>query len=95
MHIINGGKMKIITNIILMSMLGFASIAQAENARSQDIKQYHQILDAIKNSEVPEDVKNQLFRDMKTNLIENIRQSNAPEEVKQNLIKDLENTSRN
>ena len=94
MSIINT-KLITVANLMLISMLGASPMVKAENANSVDIQQYHQILDAINNSEVPEEVKNQLFRDMKTNLIEKIRQSNAPEEVKKNLVKDLENTTRN
>lgn len=79
---------------LLMVNLGIASVAVAENADAINIQEYHQILDAINKSDVPDDVKNQLFRDMKTTLIENIRQAKIPDDIKHRLIQDLETTTR-
>ncbi len=59
-----------------------------------DISEFHKILDAINQSNIPEDVKNQLFRDMRTTLIENVRQANIPESTKQTIIRELESSSR-
>ncbi len=70
------------------------SNVMADKHSSVDISEFHKILDAINQSNIPEDVKNQLFRDMRTTLIENVRQANIPESTKQTIIRELESSSR-
>lgn len=66
----------------------------AEEPNSINISEFNQIIDTINQSNIPEEVKNQLFRDMRTTLIENVRKANIPESTKHTIIRDLENTSR-
>jgi len=80
---------------LLLSLCMFTStVVMAEEPAPIDIAEFHHILDAINQANVPDNVKDQLFRDMKTSMIENVSHANIPEEVKRVLIKDLESTAR-
>ena len=87
-------KSTILASLLLALGLFATNLAMAEDAPSIDIAEFHHILDAINQAKVPDNVKDQLFRDMKTSMIENVRHANIPDEVKSVLIKDLESTSR-
>ena len=87
-------KSSVMTSLFLAASLVAANPAMAEQADTFDIAEFHHILDSINKAKVPDNVKDQLFRDMKTSMIENVRHANIPEEVKAVLIKDLESTTR-
>ncbi len=88
-----------IKSIVLVSLMVGSSFfinsnVMAEEPNSINISEFNQIIDTINQSNIPEEVKNQLFRDMRTTLIENVRKANIPESTKHTIIRDLENTSR-
>jgi len=70
------------------------TITMAQDAASFNIAEFHQILDAINQANIPDNVKDRLFLDLKTSMIENVRLAKIPEDVKHTLIKDLQSTSR-
>ena len=84
----------IFSTFCLLLILSFSSQARSESNSSINIEQYHQLLDAINKSNAPDNVKDQLFQDMRTTLIESVRQADIPDDVKRTLIKDLESTTR-
>ena len=84
----------VFASLVLAIGLFASNLSLAEDVASIDIAEFHHILDAINQSKVPDSVKDQLFRDMKTSMIENVRHSKIPDEVKAVLIKDLESTTR-
>ena len=87
-------KPTILSSLLLCLGLFATNLAIAEDTAPIDIAEFHHILDAINEAKVPDNVKDQLFRDMKTSMIENVRHAKMPEEVKKVLIQDLESTSR-
>ncbi len=81
--------------VLLVLVLGiFAPLSLQAEKISKDITEYHQIIDKINESEIPEHLKNQLFNDLKTNMIETVRNSDVPEKIKKRLIQDLQQVSR-
>ena len=87
-------KFTILTSLLLALSLFATDLAIADDTTSIDIAEFHHILDAIDQANVPDNVKDQLFRDMKTSMIENVSHANIPDEVKKVLIQDLESTTR-
>ncbi len=81
-------------SLVILLSFSVNSNVMADKSSSIDISEFHKVLDAINQSDIPEDVKNQLFRDMRTTLIENVRQANIPESTKQTIIRELGNSSR-
>jgi hypothetical protein len=79
---------------LLLGLSLFTTMAMAQDASSFNIAEFNQILDSINQAHIPENVKDQLFRDMKTSMLENVRTAKIPEDVKRVLIKDLESTTR-
>ena len=69
-------------------------MAQDQDTGTFNIAEFQRILDSIDQSNLPDNFKDQLFRDMKASLIENVRQAEIPEDAKRTLIKDLESTTR-
>ena len=88
------------THMLVKLLLGFSllsgtvAMAQNQDANSLNIAEFQHILDSIEQSKLPDKFKDQLFRDMKTSLIENVRQADIPEDVKRTLIKDLKSAQR-
>ena len=78
--------------VISVLMLFGISPVNAEDNRL-DIEEIHTMLEKIQSSEVPDEVKQQMIRDIRTTLIEKVRQSDLPEETRNQLIKDLEATA--
>ncbi len=93
MFTLNIKSVSFISLVMLLSLF-IHSNAIADKSDSIDISEFHKVLDAINQSNIPEDVKNQLFRDMRTTLIENVRRANIPESTKNTIIKELESSSR-
>ena len=87
-------KSNLLASLLLGSSLFITTIAMAQDADQLNIAEFHQILASINQANIPESVKDQLFRDMKTSMIENVRQANIPDDIKSVLIKDLESTLR-
>ena len=81
-------------SLVIILSFSVNSNVMADKSSPIDISEFHKVLDAINQSDIPEDVKNQLFRDMRTTLIENVRQANIPESTKQTIIRELVNSSR-
>ncbi|VAW93662.1 hypothetical protein MNBD_GAMMA21-3041 [hydrothermal vent metagenome] len=85
--------------VTLISLLFYGSLIasstiMADETASFDIAEFHQILESINKANIPDNVKDRLFQDLKTSMIENVRISNIPEENKRTLIKDLKSSSR-
>lgn len=76
-----------------LSLAG-ATVAIAKDTASYNIVEFNHILDAINQARIPENVKDQLYRDMKTSMIENVREANIPDNIKRQLIQDLESATR-
>ena len=70
------------------------AVAQNQDANALNVTELQRILDAINASNLPDNIKDQLFRDMRTSFIENVHQAEIPDDVKRALIRDLESTSR-
>jgi len=83
-----------LASLLLVLSLFTTNIALAQEAAEFDIVEFHKILDAINQSSIPDNLKDQLFRDLKTSMIENVRLADIPEKYKRTLIKDLESASR-
>ncbi len=64
----------------------------ADKHELMDISEFHQIINVINSSDIPDNVKNQLLRDMKVTLIENVRRANIPESTKRTIIMDIESS---
>ena len=88
-------KSHLLASLLFSLSLFTNTMAMAQDANSLDIAEFHQILDSINQSKIPDNLKDQLFRDMKTTMIENVREAKIPEDVKRTLINDLESTTRN
>ena len=69
-------------------------MAQEQAADTLNMAEFQHILDSINESNLPDNIKDQLYRDMKTSLIETVRQAEVSEEVKRKLIRDLQSTTR-
>ncbi len=83
----------------LISLLFYGSLfastpVMADETASFDIAEFHQILESITKADIPDNVKDRLFEDLKTSMIENVRLADIPEKNKRTLIKDLKSTSR-
>ena len=83
-----------LASLLLGLSLLTTSMAMAETATTFNIAEFNKILASINQANIPETIKDQLYRDMKTSMIENVRQAKMPEDVKRVLIKDLESTTR-
>ncbi len=88
----------IATHMLASLLLGLSlfttTMAMAQDATSFDVAEFNKILDAINQANIPDNVKDRLFRDLRTSMIENVRLADIPENVKRTLIKDLQTTSR-
>ncbi len=69
-------------------------ITMAADEASFNIAEFNQILESINKANIPDNVKDQLFKDLKVSMIENVRMADITDEVKRTLIKDLESASR-
>ena len=83
-----------IASLLLSLSLFTSTITVAEEKSTFNVAEFHQILESINQANIPDNVKEQLFQDLKISMIENVRMAKIPEEVKRTLIKDLESTSR-
>lgn len=91
---IHAFKIHLLASLLLGFILFTTTMVIAEDAKPLDIAEFHQILSSINQANIPDNVKEQLFRDMKTSMIENVRNATIPEDIKRVLIKDLESTTR-
>jgi len=91
--LIRNMKSHLLTSLLLGLSLFTTTIVMAEDATSFDIAEFHRILDAVNQSNIPDRVKKQLLRDMRNTLIENVQQANIPEDKKRRFIQDLESTT--
>lgn len=82
--------------VLLGSLPGFAmhGSVYAEAQQEFSITEFHKIIDAIDESEISEQAKQRLFRDMKHSMIENVRMADIPEPTKQRLIRELSTMTR-
>ena len=83
-----------LVGLLFCGVLFAAPMTLAEEMVSFDIAEFHQILDAINKADIPDNIKDQLFKDLKNSMIENVRLATIPEENKRTLIKDLQSASR-
>ncbi len=86
-------KSTLISLLFVYSLAGTTEV-MAKDAASFNIVEFNHILEAINQAKIPENVKDQLYRDMKTSMIENVREAKIPENVKRQLIQDLESAAR-
>ena len=85
---------KIFTTIVLLALnFSTANISIAQDATSFDIAEFNQIVDSINQSNISDDRKKQLIRDMQTTMIENVQLADIPADTKRALIKDLESVT--
>ena len=89
-------KSKILTTLLLLALnFSTANISTAQEDSSFDIAEFNQIIDSINQSNISENRKNQLIRDMQTTMIENVRLANIPDNTKRALIQELESVTVN
>jgi len=85
---------KIFTTLVLLALnFSAANISIAQDASSFDIAEFNQIVDSINQSNISDDRKIQLIRDMQTTMIENVQLADIPVDTKRALIKDLESVT--
>jgi len=89
----------LIRTVTLISLLFCGSLfisptILADEVIPFDIAEFNKILDSINQANIPDNVKDRLYEDLKNSIIENVRMAKIPEEIKQTLIKDLKSTSR-
>ncbi len=83
-----------LASLLFALSLFTAPLTMAQDVAAIDIAEFHQILDSINKANIPENVKDQLFNDLRNSMIENVRLAELPEDVKRTLIKDLQSASR-
>ena len=85
---------KIFTTLVLLALsFSTVNISIAQDGSSFDIAEFNQIVDSINQSNISDDRKNQLIRDMQTTMIENVQLADIPADTKRALIKDLESVT--
>ncbi len=87
-------KSYILSSLLLGLSLLTPAVTMAQDTDSFNIAEFHQILESINKADIPDNVKDRLFQDLKNSMIENVRMANIPEDVKRTLIKDLQSASR-
>ncbi|VAW93865.1 hypothetical protein MNBD_GAMMA23-765 [hydrothermal vent metagenome] len=86
-------KLVFFVSLMMVGLSSFVTTnAIADKHESMDISEFHQIIDVINSSDIPDKVKNQLLRDLKVTLIENVRRANIPESTKRTIIMDIESS---
>ncbi len=75
-----------------LSQFSMTSI-MAQDVKSFDISEFHRILDAVRQSNIPDNIKARLFQDVRSSLMQNVKSANIPDDVKRILIQDLESAT--